>query len=93
MQLVENIKTFPVQILHHIQKSKCVPHGHRRHRGARADEIPADVAEAHKLPVRLHSYVSTCPPIDTEHRLQGATPFDVTGNAGRGQSPGPRACL
>lgn len=25
MQLIENIKTFTVQILHHIQKSKCVP--------------------------------------------------------------------
>lgn len=64
MQLIENIKTFTVQILHHIQKSKCVPvatedagftHTH-------TNEIRANTVASHELPKQLHIYVSTRPP-------------------------------
>lgn len=61
MQLIKNIKTLTVQILHHIQKRKCVPCGHRDAGFARTDEILANGAEAHRLPIGFHIHVSTWP--------------------------------
>lgn len=62
MQLIENIKTFTVQILHHIQKSKCVPVATEDAGFTHTTEIQANMAASHELPKRLHIYVSTRPP-------------------------------
>ena len=62
MQLIENIKTFTVQILHHIQKSKYVPVATEDTGFTHTNEIRANTAASHKLSKRLHIYISTRPP-------------------------------
>lgn len=54
---------------------------------AYTDEILANVAELHKLPIQLHIYASTSSQINTEQSLQGvALPSVITGkNATRRQ--------
>ena len=87
MQLIENIKTFTVQILHHIQKRKCVPCGHRDAGFAHTDEILAIGAEPHKLPVGLCIHSSTWPPNQyrTEVHRASHPASEVTRNARRGR--------
>lgn len=66
MQLIENIKTFNIQILHHIQKASVCLVATEDAGFAHTDEILADTAASHKLPNWLHIYISTRPP--KQHR-------------------------
>lgn len=56
------------------------------------DELLANVAELHKLPIRLHIYASASSRINTEQSLQGvALPSVITGKNAMGRQRDSRA--